>query len=160
MMIASIGLANALDFTSPQRILLVLVALLGAGGTVELIRRRLLRESYAMLWLFISTSLVIFAAVPQLLFWISSGIGVEYYTIMMLVIFLILTSILLQYSIVLSKRADENRRIVQRLALLQQRLEELERSGELDQGSRPGIESESEEAGEVSDSEDDGPVRR
>jgi hypothetical protein len=137
-------LADALDLTSPQRILLILVALASAAGTVELIRRRLLSESYAMLWLAISAALMIFALVPQLLFWVSQGIGVEYYTIMILVCFVLLAGIILQYSIVLSRRGEQSRRIVQRMALLQQRLEQLQRR--VDTGAEDQDEAESSES--------------
>jgi hypothetical protein len=140
-------LADALDLTSPQRILLILVALASAAGTVELIRRRLLSESYAMLWLAISAALMVFALVPQLLFWVSQGIGVEYYTIMILVCFLLLAGIILQYSIVLSRRGEQSRRIVQRMALLQQRLEQLERQAD------SGVQSQDEAETSGSDSD-------
>jgi len=106
------------------------LSLVVTAVTVELIRRRRLRESYAMLWLLIAGALLVFGLVPDILFWLAGLIQMDYRTVGLLVCFLGLTAILMQFSIVLTDRAEENRKLVQRLAILQERLERLEgRSG-------------------------------
>ena len=117
----------ALTFFSVQGLILLGASLVVAALTMEMIRRRLLRESYAMLWLLISATLLLFAIEPNLLFWISNKLGLYYLTVVFLVCFLLLMAIVMQYSIVLSRRAEENRQLAQRLALLQHRLEQVER---------------------------------
>ena len=57
-------------FTLAQRLFAILMAVLIVGGTVELIRRRKLREEYAMLWVCASAAVVVFAIFPNLLFWL------------------------------------------------------------------------------------------
>lgn len=121
-------LPSNVGFLSFQGALFLAGALLIAAGIIELIRRRYLRESYAMLWLAFSAVLLVFGLVPQLLFWISELLHLYYLTTALLISFLFLVMIVLQYSIALSRRAEENRQIVQRLALLQEKIERLERA--------------------------------
>ena len=55
-------------FTPLQRIVPLAVAVVIVLFTIELIRRRKLREEYAMLWLAASIVLTLFAVFPRLLF--------------------------------------------------------------------------------------------
>ena len=107
-------------------IALLCVSVVVAVVIVELTRRRRLRESYAMLWLGVSLVLLLFALFPLLLVWASHLVGMDYQSLALLTCFLFLTAICLQYAVALSRRADENRRIVQRLAIMQEKLERLE----------------------------------
>jgi hypothetical protein len=109
-----------------QGLVFLASALLVAGVIIELIRRRHLRESYAMLWLGVSLVLLLFGLFPEIPLWTSDAIGMDYRTFALLVCFLFLTAIVLQFSIVLSRHAETNRQLVQRLALLQERLERME----------------------------------
>ena len=107
-------------------IALLCVSVVMAAVIIELIRRRRLRESYAMLWLGVSIVLLLFALFPLLLVWASDLVGLDYQSLALLTCFLFLTAICLQYAVALSRSADENRLIVQRLALMQEKLERLE----------------------------------
>jgi len=120
-------------------IALLCVSVVVAVVIVELVRRRRLRESYAMLWLGVSTVLFLFALFPLPISWISDLTGMHYQSVALLICFLFLTAICLQYAVALSRRADENRLIVQRLALMQERLERLETrlGAEGDRGEEP-----------------------
>src|ERR671935_2420737 len=92
----------------------------------ELIRSRRLRERYALLWLL--TGLVMLA----LSLWrgglntIASWAGVETYppAVLFAVAALFVIVVLLHYSTVISKLADQNTILAQRVALLEQELEE------------------------------------
>ena len=92
----------------------------------ELIRSRRLRERYALLWLL--TGLVMLA----LSLWrgglntIAGWAGVETYppAVLFAVAALFVIVVLLHYSTVISKLADQNMILAQRLALLEHELEE------------------------------------
>ena len=109
-----------------HRLVFLAVALAVAGTIVELIRRRHLREAYAMLWLGVSAVLLVFGLVPELLAWIAETSGIHYQTVALLVCFAFLIAIVIQLCVVLSRRADESRQLVQRVAMLQERLERIE----------------------------------
>jgi hypothetical protein len=97
---------------------------------LELIRRHRLRERYALLWL--ATGLVLLA----LSLWrgglntIAGWVGVESYppAILGAVGALFILVVLLHYSTVISKLADQNVILAQRLALLEHELREARRS--------------------------------
>jgi len=109
------------------------VPLLAAGAvtlvTLELIRRRKLREEFALLWVGASAVLLVFALIPQLLGWISNTIGVHYVTLMVLMLFCFLSMLMIHLAVAASRSADDVQRIAQRLALLEQKLETLAGDG-------------------------------
>ena len=121
------------------------VPLLAAGAvtlvTIELIRRRKLREEFAMLWVGASVVLLVFALIPQLLGWISNAIGVYYVTLMVLMLFCFLSMLIIHLAVAASRSADDTQQIAQRLALLEQKLETLTREND-----RPADPSEAETA--------------
>jgi hypothetical protein len=106
-----------------QRILPMLAALLIAAATVELIRRRQLREEHAMLWIFASAVLVVFAIYPPLLWIISEALGLFYLTTVFLLGFSLLSLVLMHISVTVSRISDDKRRIAQRVALLERQIE-------------------------------------
>ena len=110
------------------------VPLLAAGGvtlvTLELIRRRKLREEFAVLWVGASVVMLIFALIPQLLGWISNTIGVFYVTLMVLMLFCFLSMLIIHLAVAASRSADDVQQIAQRLALLEQKLETLTREND------------------------------
>lgn len=121
---------------SAQGLVFLCASLAVAITTIELVRRRYLRESYAMLWLMVSAILTVFALFPSMLAWISGLLHLYYLTTVFLICFLFLVAIVMQYSVVLSRRAEENRQMVQRLAILQERIERLE--GRMNDGAGSG----------------------
>ncbi len=112
-------------FTLAQRLFAILMAVLIVGGTVELIRRRKLREEYAMLWVCASAAVVVFAIFPGLLFWLLNAAGVYYLTAMVVGGFVFLSLVLMHLAVSASRSADDVRKIAQRLALLEEKLEKL-----------------------------------
>ena len=113
------------DITLGQRLLPLAASILITAVTVELIRRRKLREEYAMLWLSASGVLLAFAVFPRLLFYISKLLGLFYLTTMVVLCFSFLALVLVHLAMVISRMADANRSMAQRLALMEQRLEQL-----------------------------------
>ena len=100
-------------------ILLVLVVL-------ELIRKRRLRERYALLWLATGLVLLILSLWPSGLNTIASWLGVTGYppAVLFAVATLFILLVLLDYSTVISRLSDQNTVLAQRLALLEQRVRE------------------------------------
>jgi uncharacterized protein DUF2304 len=98
-------------------LLLILVVL-------ELIRGRRLKERYALLWLVTGVVLLVLSAWRGGLNTIAGWLGVSTYppAILFAVATLFVIIVLLHYSTVLSKLADQNTVLAQRLALLEERV--------------------------------------
>jgi hypothetical protein len=103
-------------------VLLVLVVL-------ELIRKRRLRERYALLWLATGIVLLVLSLWRSGLNTIAGWLGVKGYppAVLFAVATLFILLVLLDYSTVISKLADQNTILAQRLALLEERLDEKRR---------------------------------
>jgi hypothetical protein len=96
----------------------------------ELVRRRRLMERYALLWLFATVVLLGLAVWKSLLEQVASAIGIFYAPSALFVIaFGFILVLLLHFSLVISRLADQNKVLAQRLGMVQQRLDELEAAG-------------------------------
>ena len=94
---------------------------------VFLLRRGLLKEKYAVLWLVFATVTVVLALLPGALRWISDLLGVEIPANLIFfatITLLILVSIQMNYE--LSKHEVRIRRLAEELALVRARLDEKE----------------------------------
>lgn len=96
---------------------------------LEMVRRRLLREDYSLLWLVTFGALFTLSIFrDSLLFRVSDLLGVFYPPTALFVIgFALMLLTLLQFSVVISKLARENKQAGQHIALLSTRVCELER---------------------------------
>jgi hypothetical protein len=119
-----------------------IIALLGSLGllalVVELVRRRKLGEGYSLLWLLTGVILLILSLWRELLDVLASLVGIFYPPTGLFVVgFGFVLLILLQFSVAVSRLSDENRSLIQRLAILDWRLRQLEKalSGEVEAGS-------------------------
>ena len=108
--------------------LVSIVVTAGLFGVIfELLRRKRLMERYALLWLFASAVLLALAVWKGLLETIAHAIGIYYAPSALFVIaFGFILLLLLHFSLVISRLADQNKILAQRLGLLQQRLDEQE----------------------------------
>ena len=108
--------------------LVSIVVTAGLFGVIfELLRRKRLMERYALLWLFASAVLLALAVWKGLLETIAHAIGIYYAPSALFVIaFGFILLLLLHFSLVISRLADQNKILAQRLGLLQQRLDEHE----------------------------------
>jgi hypothetical protein len=108
----SISVAGAI-----ASVLLLLVVL-------ELIRKRRLRERYALLWLATGLVLLVLSVWRGGLNTIAGWLGVSTYppAVLFAVATLFILLVLLDYSTVISKLADQNTVLAQRLALLEEKL--------------------------------------
>jgi hypothetical protein len=102
-----------------------LAALLLIGVVLELVRSRRLQERYALLWLLTGVSVLVLAVWRDLLGIVAGAIGVHYPPSALFAVgaaFVLV--VLLHYSTVISKLAETNKVLAQRLALLETELEE------------------------------------
>ncbi len=97
-------------------------------AVLELIRKRRLRERYALLWLATGVVLLVLSAWRSGLNTIADWVGVTGYppAVLFAVATLFILLVLLDYSTVISKLADQNTILAQKLALLESRLEDQE----------------------------------
>ena len=93
---------------------------------LELIRKRRLRERYAMLWLATGVVLLVLSLWRTGENTIAGWFGVKSYppAVLFAVATLFILLVLLDYSTVISKLADQNTVLAQRLALLESELRE------------------------------------
>ena len=117
-------------------ILLILVVL-------ELIRSRRLRERYALLWLATGVVLLVLSAWRDALNTIAGWVGVTGYppAVLFAVGILFILLVLLHYSTVISKLADQNVILAQKVALLENRLIDGEPEPAKNIQTSPGTES-------------------
>jgi hypothetical protein len=92
----------------------------------ELIRSRRLRERYALLWLATGVVLLVLSAWRDGLNTIARWLGVTGYppAVLFAVGILFVVLVLLHYSTVISKLADQNTILAQRLAILEAKIRE------------------------------------
>jgi hypothetical protein len=108
-----------------------LVAVAATGGmfflVFELVRRRRLMERYALLWLFSTAVLLGLAVWKNLLQDVASAVGIYYAPSALFVIaFGFVLAMLLHFSLVISRLADQSKVLAQRVGALQHRVAELE----------------------------------
>lgn len=93
----------------------------------ELIRRRRLQERYALLWIATAVALLILSAWRAGVGTIAHWLGVGYApAVIFATAFLFVIVMLLHYSTVVSSLSERSARLTQQVALLEQRVRELE----------------------------------
>ena len=111
----------------PVQLFAALASVVLLGIVIELIRSRKLRERYALLWLATAGVILFFAAWRSGLHNLSDALGIAYPPNALFVLaMLFVLVLLLHFSTVISKLSDRSTILTQRLALLEERLRELE----------------------------------
>ena len=115
---------------------------------LDLVRRRRMLERYAILWLFCAVALFGLSVWKQLLTELAHAVGIFYAPSALFVIaFGFVLVLLLHFSIAVSKLAEQNKVLAQRLALLEERQRQAEqqparRFGEADPRGEDQVEVE------------------
>ncbi len=92
---------------------------------VDLIRRGMLKEQYALLWLASAVVLLVLSVWRGLLDKIAGATGVAYPpSLLFLVAFVFLLFIVLHFSVIISTLSEKNRKLSQEVALLKTMFEE------------------------------------
>ena len=93
---------------------------------VELLRRRQLREKYAILWLGVSVVVVVLAAFPGLLDWTAHRLGIyEAPNLLLFAAVLVLLLVSVHLSWEASRLEEETRTLAEELGLLRMQVEAL-----------------------------------
>ncbi len=103
--------------------------------TVEMIRRRKLREEFAMIWLLASAVVLTLAIFPAIPFRLQRMLNVNYLTIILLSSMAFIGLILMHFATELSKQAEQIRQLAEHSAILQQQLQEARKAAGLPQES-------------------------
>lgn len=112
-----------------QRVEVVILAVVVCGLIFELVRRKRLMERYAILWLVSGATVLVLGLWQGLLTKLSHAVGIYYPpSALFAVAFVFVLVMLVHFSTTVSRLADQNKMLAQRLALLQQRLERHESS--------------------------------
>jgi len=99
----------------------------------SLLRRGVLREKYAVLWLLFSGGALFFSVFPGALLWVSSTLDVaEPVNLLFFVTLVMLILVAIQLSYELSRHEARIRRLAEEVALLDDRIAELDTDDERD----------------------------
>ena len=109
------------------------LGLIGAAASLavifEMLRRRRLREKYAVVWVVVGVLIVIVAIFPRVLFWTAEVTGVEVpANLLFFVASLVLLGVNVHLSSEVGRLEDRVRTLAEELALQRLKLEEIDRS--------------------------------
>jgi hypothetical protein len=122
MMFATSPLASA---ALQQRLEVIAVAVVICAVIFELVRRKRLMERYAILWLVAGVTVLVLSLAQGLITRLSRAAGISYTpSALFAIAFLFVLVMLVHFSMTISRLSDQNTVLAQRLALLQQRLEQ------------------------------------
>jgi hypothetical protein len=108
-----------------QRLEVIAVAVVICVLIFELVRRKRLMERYAILWLVAGVTVLMLSLWQDLLTRLSRAAGISYTpSALFAIAFLFVLVMLVHFSMTISRLSDQNTVLAQRLALLQQRLEQ------------------------------------
>jgi hypothetical protein len=109
------------------QIVSIAFAVLVLFGVFELVRRRRLRERYALVWMAAALVLLVLAIWKHLLSVISHAVGIATPSNALFVVaFAFVLLLLLHFSVSVSRLSDQTRVLAQRLALTEERLRGVE----------------------------------
>ena len=116
--------ATGLEFSHRIAILALSLGLLGL--VLELVRRGVLKERYALLWLITAGGGLAIGIAPGLIVAVADLFHFQYLTVIFVVYFFFSFGLVLNFSIVISQLYERNRALTQEVALLAHALERLE----------------------------------
>ncbi|MEN8265282.1 MAG: DUF2304 domain-containing protein [Nitrospirota bacterium] len=108
------------------QILSIVISVIILITVLELIRRNVFKERYALLWMFASVVLIIFSFWRKLLDSVASFFGFFYApSFLFLLGFGFLLMIILHFSVVVSNMSEKNKKMAQELAILKSDLKQI-----------------------------------
>jgi hypothetical protein len=111
------------------QIISIIGSLIFIAFILELIRRKKLKEAYALIWGIMGIFFLVLACWVQGLGFISRLIGIVYApATLFLVLLVTVILILIQFSVILSSQVDKIKNLSQELALLKEKLSKLDKS--------------------------------
>ena len=98
---------------------------------LSLIKKRRLKEEYALLWIGASLLFTGFSIFRPALEYLANFLGIHYApTALLLMLIMAITIILIHYSTVISKLSEQTKRLSQELALLKHQIEDNKKSSD------------------------------
>jgi hypothetical protein len=114
----AVDTANKVHLTPQTRIVAAVIALAFMLMIFELIRRDRLQERYAVIWLLAGLGMLAGAAFPGLLELVADLMGVRDTNVALFsIVLLLLLGLALNFSVLMSRQADQITRLAQELAL-------------------------------------------
>ena len=112
-------------------ILAAIAALITFVFVIDLLRRGVLREKYAVLWLFFSGAALLLAIFPAILVWLTGVLGVaEPVNLLFFVTIVLLVLVSVQLSYELSRHEARIRRLAEEVALLKEEINSQQKDGD------------------------------
>lgn len=109
-----------------------LISFLASSGllaiVLEMVRRKLLKERFAILWIFSALALVVFSLWGSFLEWLANIAGVYYAPLVIIPIIIFFGVLLaLYFSVLMTKHDKQTRELIQKMALLENEVESLKK---------------------------------
>jgi hypothetical protein len=125
----------ALEYYVRVRVIIASISVLILLVTLESIRHARLKERYAILWIITAFALLVCAMAPRLVDLLRAATGMDYAAAIVAVAFTFLLFVAFDFSISLSRMQEKNTQVTQRIALLQQEIEQLKGADAPDQAT-------------------------
>ena len=109
-----------------HRVALLVLSIALFGIVIELVRRELLKERYALLWLATSVLGVVIGIFPSIIEWVTAALHFQLLTTLYAVSFIYMLGIVLAFCVIITRQIERNRALAQEVALLSNRLDKLE----------------------------------
>jgi hypothetical protein len=109
-----------------HRVALLIMSLVLLGFVLELVRRDLLEERYALLWLATSLFGVVIGIFPVIIVKFAVLVRFQMLTALFVFAFLFFLGIVLGFSTIISRQTERSRKLAQEVALLTNRVQHLE----------------------------------
>jgi len=124
--------APTVDLTPQARVLAAVIAVIFVAMILELIRRHRLQERYSVIWLLAGVGMLAGAAFPGLLELAADAMGVRDTNVALFsIVLLLLLGLALNFSVIVSRQAEQITRLAQERALEQARSDEAEAHPEI-----------------------------
>jgi hypothetical protein len=118
--------ANQVHLTAQTRIVAAVIALAFMAFILDMIRRDRLQERYSVVWLVAGIGMLAGAAFPGLLELVANILGVRDTNVALFsIVLLLLLGLALNFSVLMSRQADQITRLAQELALEKARAQRL-----------------------------------
>ena len=111
--------------TISQRLIAGIASFLVMVVIVDLVRRRRLREEYALLWLASGVVILLVSVFSNVVSWLAQLLGIEHPAYALFVIALLVgMALAIHFTVVLSKLTAQNWRLTQEIGILRRQMEE------------------------------------
>ena len=107
------------------RVFIFVVGLLFAGVTIELVRQKVLRPKYALLWAALSLCAFLVALFPRLIILLMRLTGMTYQSSVIVLLFVFSALLFMNFSVITSRHGERIVRLTQEIALLKHEIGEL-----------------------------------